>query len=246
MTKRPKARRKSLRKLHRWAGIGAAVFVLWLAVTGLLLNHSTSLGLDSNFVDASWLLGPYGIEDPVVGPSFRAGASTVSFVEGRWYLDARPIADGLSALAGAVQFDDYIIAADTAELIVLNDGAEILERWPVEAEIVEPIIAIAPTEGGVAIRTATGRYEFDWESTGIHPFVWSDAEPDWAEPVRVDAALVASITDDYRGSGVSWERLLLDLHSGRLAGLSGALVMDLAALALVVLAVSGFVLWRRR
>lgn len=44
---------------------------------------------------------------------------------------------------------------------------------------------------------------------------------------------------------LNWQRLLLDLHAGRLFGLAGQLVMDLAALVLVVLALTGTVIWSR-
>jgi len=46
-------------------------------------------------------------------------------------------------------------------------------------------------------------------------------------------------------SSLNWQRLLLDLHAGRLFGLAGQLVMDLAALMLVVLALTGTVIWSR-
>ena len=39
------------------------------------------------------------------------------------------------------------------------------------------------------------------------------------------------------------EQILLDLHSGRLFGSFGVLVMDLAAILLVVLSITGFVAW---
>jgi len=39
--------------------------------------------------------------------------------------------------------------------------------------------------------------------------------------------------------------LLLDLHAGRILGLTGQLIMDLAALLLSILAVTGTVIWAR-
>ena len=44
---------------------------------------------------------------------------------------------------------------------------------------------------------------------------------------------------------LNWQRFLLDLHAGRIAGLAGQLIMDLAALILIVLAVTGTVIWGR-
>ena len=50
----------------------------------------------------------------------------------------------------------------------------------------------------------------------------------------------------YRGSGVPLHRIVADLHSGRFMGPVGPYVMDAAALTLILLAGSGFILWRRR
>jgi len=38
-------RRHRLRQYHRWLGLGLAVPLMLLAVTGILLNHSGDLGL---------------------------------------------------------------------------------------------------------------------------------------------------------------------------------------------------------
>jgi hypothetical protein len=50
---------------------------------------------------------------------------------------------------------------------------------------------------------------------------------------------------DYRGRVLTLERLMLDLHSGRLFGLGGTWLMDIVAALLVILAASGMWLWSR-
>ena len=54
---------------------------------------------------------------------------------------------------------------------------------------------------------------------------------------------MAAIGDAYSGSPLSYERVLLDLHSGRIFGRVGVLVVDAAAVALLLLALSGFYMW---
>lgn len=44
---------------------------------------------------------------------------------------------------------------------------------------------------------------------------------------------------------LNWERVLLDVHAGRLFGIGGTVLNDLAALALVYLLISGLITWRR-
>jgi hypothetical protein len=45
---------------------------------------------------------------------------------------------------------------------------------------------------------------------------------------------------------IHWERVLFDVHSGRLFGRYGPWLMDIMAVLFVVLAVSGLVMARRR
>ena len=50
----------------------------------------------------------------------------------------------------------------------------------------------------------------------------------------------------WRGRGLTVERLLLDLHSGRILGEAGPLLMDLVAVFLIVLSLSGLILSKVR
>ncbi len=46
---------KLLHKLHRYFGLTAALFVVVLAVTGILLNHTESPRLKDRYLTQSWL-----------------------------------------------------------------------------------------------------------------------------------------------------------------------------------------------
>ena len=50
----------------------------------------------------------------------------------------------------------------------------------------------------------------------------------------------------WRGKGLTVERVLLDLHSGRILGKVGPLLMDLVAVFLIVLSLSGLILAKVR
>ena len=45
---------------------------------------------------------------------------------------------------------------------------------------------------------------------------------------------------------ISWERLLLDIHSGRVLGSLGVVLVDLMALLFMLMAASGVWIWSRR
>jgi uncharacterized iron-regulated membrane protein len=55
--------------------------------------------------------------------------------------------------------------------------------------------------------------------------------------------LHARIVETWRGAGLPVSRVLADLHSGRLFGKAGVFVMDIVALSVVLLAVTGVWSW---
>ena len=48
-------------RLHWRVGLIAVFFIIWLAVTGLLLNHSRTFGLDHIFLDHPVILSAYNM-----------------------------------------------------------------------------------------------------------------------------------------------------------------------------------------
>ena len=58
-------RRKNLfRKWHRRIGFTAAIFLLNLAITGIMLNHYDDLELHKKYIESDWIIGMYGIKAP--------------------------------------------------------------------------------------------------------------------------------------------------------------------------------------
>ena len=49
-------------RLHWRIGLASAFFVLWLAVTGILLNHSRDWGLNHIFLDNPMILSAYNMD----------------------------------------------------------------------------------------------------------------------------------------------------------------------------------------
>ena len=56
-----------------------------------------------------------------------------------------------------------------------------------------------------------------------------------------------NVEESLRGPGINLEKFILDLHTGSLFGLSGKIISDLAALALIFLTMTGlYNLWKRK
>jgi hypothetical protein len=65
----------------------------------------------------------------------------------------------------------------------------------------------------------------------------------WSQAAAPPATLALEL-DALASEGLlTWERVLLDLHAGRLFGRLGPWLVDAVAIALVALALSGIALW---
>ena len=100
-------------------------------------------------------------------------------------------------------------------------------------------------DGAVVVRTARRLWQADsqlltWEAIGEEPPATL-----WSSPVPAPENLARAITRQYRGEGISLERLLRDGFSGRFFGRAGVFFYDLVALAVGFLAISGLVFWFR-
>jgi uncharacterized iron-regulated membrane protein len=71
-------------------------------------------------------------------------------------------------------------------------------------------------------------------------------EADWSQAQTPAPQLRAALAQAWRGTGLSLERVLLDIHSGRILGAWGIWLVDAAAVLFLVLAASGVWLWSRR
>lgn len=232
------------RSFHRLLGAGAAIFVLFMVLSGLALNHSNDLGLDQRHVSQATLLDWYGLGAPERMQSYSMGNDWLSFAGSQVYLNGASVAT-LSNGIGAVAYDDIVIAAGSDELLLLDRAGALIERLPWGPPGAGSIEALGVFEDNAVVRTANRFWQADsqllsWEAIGEVPRATR-----WSSPAPAPGDLLQAITRQYRGEGIKLERLLLDIHSGRFFGKGGVFFYDLVALAVGFLAVSGLVLWMR-
>lgn len=229
--------------LHRWhhrAGLFAALFLIWLAISGLLLNEHALLGLDSTRLDWPWLMRAYGLHGEQT-PAFSAGSHYLLNNEGQTLLDGKPLALPIPEALGMVELGGLLYVATPMSLVLLkaDDGQRIdeLRAPPLPAT---PLQRIALHEGALLLQADQLYASTDgesWQAVNVTAARWSQAQPLSAEQ-QAAAGLRPSLP---------LTRVLADLHSGQVFGVAGKRLIDLVALAAILLAVSG--LWatlRRR
>ena len=240
-----KPRFKKLRSMyiwHRYIGISTALLVIILALTGLMLNHTGALKLDSRFINNDWLLDHYGIQAPASIRSYQADEHWLSQWGERLYLDQTALDASHEKLLGVLAYGGMLVAALDSEVWLLTPGGELIEKLGGDEGIPAGMSAIGLTdEGHVAVMAAHGVYTADRDLV-----IWQDA-PDaitvWVDSAELPAALYQTLLEKYRGHGLSLERVILDLHSGRLFGEYGIYLMDAAAVLMLFLALSGSWIW---
>lgn len=236
--RRKRARfRSRLVRIHRWVGLIAAFILVVVSVTGVALNHTSSLGLDTRYVGQDWLLDYYGIDRPEPPTNFAVDGNWLSVLESNLYWNGEPLDTRLNQTIGAVGFGEMIIVASPSELVLLDLDGALIERMG-SAFLPGSVtrIGVQPDHGAV-IATKDGLFGSDEELVEWVPI--APANIPWSSEQNAPVDLVSTVVRSFRQSLLTWERVMLDLHSGRLAGINGPLLWDIAAVALIFLAGTG-------
>lgn len=133
----------------------------------------------------------------------------------------------------------WVVLVDGALYFFTDDGELVEALSPGVASSVE---ALGQVNGLAALRTPEGIFLSD-DAVSI----WSRADEvaGWVDAADVPDAVNEAALKAYRGEGLAMERVLLDLHTGRLFGNVGVWVMDIAAIMFLILAGTGIVIWMR-
>jgi hypothetical protein len=241
---RPNRSQSRLPRWHRYLGISGALFALLLAVTGILLNHTSDLELDSRYVQSNWLLNHYGLQAPEP-VSYPVGPRWISQLGQRLYLDAQEITADTAHLIGALSYSGMTVVLTETTLLLLDESGALIERLDHQNGLpgIPQKLGITK-ENSLALLTDEGWYT---TNEALYPWNSTPGPPSQiATPVEAEVTLQQKLTRSYLGAGVSLERLLLDLHTGRIFGPMGVYLVDLMALILSGLAITGLTSWLRR
>ncbi|MGI2258851.1 PepSY domain-containing protein [Shewanella sp. GXUN23E] len=231
--------KNAVRHWHRRLALIASLFILLLTLTGVALNHAHDWGLDNKGVRHSWLLDYYGIRPPAQTLVIQPYGITDNLL----WLDDRLLFEASGPLLAAGAFAGYHIAMDSARLYVLTQDGQLLDTLDAASGLNMPLTRMAAA-------TDNGCHKL-WLETGAGT-VWLNeqllAPIAGAAPANL-VWLTPTVNDDEtlmlnaRAMHLSWERVLQDVHSGRLLGISGKWLWDLLALALLTIALTGLKLW---
>jgi uncharacterized iron-regulated membrane protein len=144
----------------------------------------------------------------------------------------------------SVEIEQLLVALCSKELLIIDHNGDLVERISVGSGIPSGVTALAPADKGLVFRVGQelrlfnlDRLESSPWSAGAESIEWNNSQP-----------LPAYLLDQLQISAPEFnlERLILDIHSGRILGSWRQLVMDLVAILILVLAVGGVVMMQLR
>lgn len=234
-------------KLHKWhrrIGLLASTFIVFLVITGIVLQHSDDLGLPTNHLSNSWLLKYYGIKpNPIT--TYQLGNQTISHAGEQLYLSGSHFTSDQENIFGAVELNKQIIIAVDSALLVIDHAGNLIDEITTQDGLVEAPLGIAVSDSReIVIRGVNTYWQGDSALTEWQAL--SGPHPEWASPDITLPALRQVIESQDMGRQINMERFILDAHSGRVFGKYGVFVIDAAAILLLLLSVTGIWLWATR
>lgn len=231
-----KRRIKQLKKLHRYIGVVLAAFLLLLAVTGILLNHTDDVNLAERPVPV-FIAGWYYDHDLSNLKGYKVADATVYLVGNEIYLDRVPVTVCSATLDGAIAAANQVAALCGHELILISREGQLIERLGAVHGVPGGIRKLGRLDQDLVVATNNEVVRFDPDTLQTGP---AGGNVEWQRTTTVPPALTRQLL----AGAVSWEKFVMDLHSGRLIGISGVWLADIIALLLIVMSVSGLILWR--
>lgn len=203
---------------HRRIALAVCVWLVLLAISGVIINHAHDWGLDQRSVPPALQRVVYGVlvtdneacrYETVIGP----GCTTV-FAQ-------LPVRTGTILLN-----PDFVFLLDAEEQLIetLSAGVLGLDRFEAVARQGNHLLL---RDSSTILQADTGMVH--WEVLGASAAHQFDG--------------ISWQTRGNAGTGISWERVLLDLHAARFLGPFGQAFTDLMGALLLLLAVSGVWLW---
>ena len=233
--------------LHKYVGLVLLSVFIFMGGTGILINHPSLLSSWS--VPVSWLGESYqyanwnrfSFRDSVVADD---GSMYIAGQMGVWYspgtnLAFEQINEGLPESFYLHDIKTLLAVNHEGNRRLFAGGRSGLFYRDQHADSWLPVKSVAGVEIVDLLRT--GGQVMAFSSHGCYTASVSQANPDFM-PVAVEI--------DSKGQWVPGYRILFELHSGKLFGLPGRLLADVAAILLVFLCFSAlyiwFVPWRKR
>lgn len=232
-----------IRRWHARVGMAAMLYLVFLVLSGWALNHGEVLGLNAREVTAPWLMRWYGIQAHFPETGYALGSTHLAWNGDKWALGSTRLANSNEPPLGAAESAGVIYIASAHTLSLYQPDGQLLDKLEKSSLPAFPVIALGKADERIALKTHGAVFltqdGLNWEKGTTTKIEWSSTQPLPAELKRK--------LPDILAPGLPLERILQDVHSGRIFGQYGPLFVDLVGLALLSLGLSGlWIFWRAK
>jgi hypothetical protein len=242
--KKIRVTKKSINQIHKFTGIAVCVFLIHLSITGIFLNHTEDLGLDEKYTASPMILALYNISMPSQNESFLVDNIFISRFGDQIFMDNQPIIKSESPIMGAAFSNQILAIALPNEMILLTQEGELIERITSSSELPENIKKLGVSEDILYLKTPNQV----WQSSD-QAQAWEVSDSNfngWSNEVTMPDEQTKRIEMYFSGKGVSLEQFFLDLHNGNIIKNFGKWFLDLIAIFLLLLSISGIWIWLKK
>jgi hypothetical protein len=160
------------------------------------------------------------------------------------WLDNKLLLEISSRFVAMGKFQQMWLVATDQYLFLFNDAGELLDKISIATGLPATIVAMSVEDNTVIIDTNKGYYQADsdfltWQAVATFK------EPRWLLQSKASDTKTMQAIELYRSQFLTWERIIVDAHSGRILGSVGVVIMDIAAIVLILLSLSGLYIWIR-
>jgi hypothetical protein len=214
-----------------------------------MLNHTQELNLDKQYINTQWLQTWYGIKMSEQRNYLKLDDDSIAQIGHQLFFNQSSLPDEESALLGAHKTEKLIIIGMEKSLYLLTLEGQLIEKLDAGKNLPVPVSRMGLSD----IKTDSGQLIIEVENklySSRDDFItWTETQSKTFYPFSSGESNTAD-NDFYRrtylGNELILERVVLDLHSGRLLGSFGLYLMDLTAILLLMLGLSGTWIWSRR
>ncbi|MDC6477409.1 PepSY domain-containing protein [Methylophilaceae bacterium] len=242
--KKIRVTKKSINQIHKFTGIAVCVFLIHLSITGIFLNHTEDLDLDEKYTASPMILALYNISIPNQKESFLVNDIFISRFGDQVFMGNQPIIKNENPITGATLSNQVLFIAFPNEMVLLTQEGELIERISSTAELPENIQKLGVSEDILYLKTPNQLWQ---SSDQAQAWELSDSNfNDWSNEVIMPDQQTKQIEMYFSGKGVSLEQFFLDLHNGNIIKGFGKWLLDIIAIFLLLLSISGIWIWLKK
>ncbi len=236
-------KRRSARRIHLFLAYTVAFGLLFITITGLLLNHTQFFNLANTSVNNQYILTWYGIEPTKPSQAYKVEDNwIVNTSEGLyWNHDLLPFEFSNKQINKVFNHSGFIYLVSSNQLYLLTTDGDWVDQIKLPSKInIENTIWItsenAPFIGLISNKTKWALSQeliFEVSQTSdqyskkssIKPFSQNSRElQEWSLK---------------KPSNLKWEKVILELHNGYFFGDVGPWILDLLGLLIIMMIITG-------